>query len=80
MSSFSKRGDARFVHIIDLRMTASLSAEARRLIAERSDRDEEAHPGILIGLAVVLATPLRRGIFKAINWLSRTVASVRGVS
>ncbi|HWZ87214.1 MAG TPA: hypothetical protein VNW92_00140 [Polyangiaceae bacterium] len=70
MSSFSKRG-VPFVHIVDLRMTASLSAEARRLIAERSDRDEEAYPGVLVGLAVVLATPLQRGIFKAINWLSQ---------
>jgi hypothetical protein len=71
MSSFCKRG-VPFVHIIDLRMTAALSAEARRLIAERSDQDEEAHPGVLVGLAVVLATPLQRGIFKAITWLSQT--------
>jgi hypothetical protein len=70
MSSFSRRG-VPFVHIVDMRRAGSLSAQARRLITERMDQDEEAHPGVLVGLAVVLTTPMHRGIFKAITWLSQ---------
>jgi hypothetical protein len=70
MSSFSTR-DTQFVQIIDVRTANSLSANGRRLVAERMDQDEEAHPRTLIGVAIVLATPLHRGIFKAISWLSR---------
>jgi hypothetical protein len=70
LSAFSKRGQ-RFVQIIDVRGAGTLSAEARRVIAERLDQDEEAYPGILIGVAIVLATPLHRGIFKALSWLTR---------
>jgi hypothetical protein len=70
MSSFSKRG-VQFVQIIDVRAASSLSAKGRRLVAERMDQDEDAYPRILLGVAIVLATPLHRGIFKAISWLSR---------
>jgi hypothetical protein len=70
MSSFSKRGVA-FVQVIDVRTAGSLSAHSRRLVAERMDQDEDAYPGVLLGVAIVLATPLHRGIFKAISWLSR---------
>lgn len=70
MSAFSRRG-AHYARVIDVRAATSLSAEARRLVAERMDQDEEAYPGILVGVAIVLATPLHRGIFKAISWLSR---------
>jgi hypothetical protein len=69
MSSFSTRGTP-FVQIIDVRAASSLGAKARRLVAERMDQDEEAYPRILLGVAIVLATPLHRGIFKAISWLS----------
>ena len=41
-----------------------------RQALERLDRDEEAYPGVLLGIAAVLATPVHRGIFKAISWLS----------
>jgi len=70
MSSFSRRG-VQFVQVVDVRNVGSLSAHSRRLIAERLDQDEEAYPGVLIGLAIVLSTPLHRGIFKAMSWLSR---------
>ena len=69
MSSFSKRG-VPFVQVIDVRVSSSLSANSRRLVAERMDQDEEAYPGVLVAVAIVLATPLHRGIFKAISWLS----------
>jgi hypothetical protein len=70
MSAFSKRG-VQFVQVIDVRAASSLSAKARRLVAERMDQDEEVYPHILVGVAIVLATPMHRGIFKAITWLSR---------
>ena len=69
LSAFSRRG-VPFAQILDVRTSSSVSAEARRLIAERMDLDEEAYPGVLRGVAVVLATPVHRGIFKAISWLS----------
>jgi hypothetical protein len=70
LSSFTKRG-VPYVQIIDVRASASLSAQARRLVAERMDQDEEGYPGVLAGVGIVLATSLHRGIFKAISWLSR---------
>jgi len=70
MSSFSRRG-VPFAQVVDVRNVGSLSAHSRRLIAERLDQDEEAYPGVLVGLAIVLSTPLHRGIFKAMSWLSR---------
>ena len=70
LSGYLKRG-VPFVQVIDVRTAASLSADSRRLIAERLDQDEELYPGLLRGVAIVLATPLHRGIFKAISWLSR---------
>jgi hypothetical protein len=71
LSSFSKRGQP-FVTVIDVRAASSLSAHARRVVAERMDKDEEAYPGALLGIAIVLSTPLHRGIFKAISWLTRS--------
>jgi hypothetical protein len=70
MSSFSKRGEP-YAQVIDVRTATALGAQARRLVAERMDQDEEAYPGVVVGIAIVLATPLHRGIFKAISWLSR---------
>jgi hypothetical protein len=70
LSAYSRRGRA-FAQVIDVRTASSLSARARRIVAERMDHDEEAYPGVLRGVAIVLATPLHRGIFKAISWLSR---------
>jgi len=46
--------------------SASLASSGRR--AHGSD---ERRTGVLLGVAIVLATPLHRGIFKAISWLSR---------
>jgi hypothetical protein len=70
LTAFTKRG-VPYVQLIDVRTAASLSARARRLVAERMDQDEEAYPGVLAGVGIVLATSLHRGIFKAISWLSR---------
>ena len=74
LSAFSKRG-VPYAQIIDVRASSSVSAPARRLIAERLDQDEDAYPGVLRGVAVVLATPVHRGIFKAISWLSTKTRS-----
>ena len=71
LTAFTRRGRP-YVQIIDVRGSNSLNAEARRVVVERMDQDEETHPGILLGVAMVLATPMHRGIFKAISWLTRT--------
>jgi len=71
MSSFTRRGSP-YVQVIDVRVSPSLSAPSRRLVAERLDHDDEAHPGVLLGVGIVLATSLHRGIFKALSWLSRS--------
>jgi hypothetical protein len=70
LSAFSRR-EKPHVQIIDVRVSPALSAEARRLIVERMDQDDEAHPGILLGVGVVLSTAVHRGIFKAFKWLTR---------
>src|SRR3954471_4572138 len=64
LSAYLKRG-VPCAHVIDVRRTASLGADSRRLIAERLDQDEELYPGLLRGVGIVLSTPLHRGIFKA---------------
>ncbi|HEX3774854.1 MAG TPA: hypothetical protein VHV51_10350 [Polyangiaceae bacterium] len=70
MSSFVRRG-VPYVQLIDVRKSPSLSANSRRLVAERMDHDEEAYPGILLGVGIVLSTTMHRGIFKAMSWLTR---------
>ncbi len=71
MSAFTRRGIP-YVKIIDVRVSPSLSAQSRRIAAERLDQDDEAYPGVLLGVGIVLATSLHRGIFKAMTWLSRS--------
>lgn len=71
MSSFTYRG-VPYVQVIDVRVSPSLSAQSRRATAERLDHDDDAHPGVLLGVGIVLATSLHRGIFKAMSWLSRS--------
>ena len=71
MSSLTARGTP-YVAIIDVRLSPALSAQSRRLTAERMDQDDEAHPGVLLGVGIVLATSVHRGIFKAMTWLSRS--------
>jgi hypothetical protein len=68
MSSFILRG-VQYVQVIDVRKSPSLSANSRRLVAERWDQDEHAHPGVLLGVGIVLSTTMHRGIFKAMSWL-----------
>jgi hypothetical protein len=70
ISEFNRRGSP-FALVIDVRASESLTADSRRVIAERLDQDEDTYPGVLLGVAIVLTTPLHRGIFKAISWLSR---------
>ncbi len=71
MSSYAQRGMP-YVAVVDVRLSPSLSAQSRRLVAERMDQDDEEHPGVLLGMGIVLATSIHRGIFKAMTWLSRS--------
>jgi hypothetical protein len=60
----------RFAQVIDVRLSESLSPEARRRLAEMSDRNEDSFPGQLVATAIVLSTPFQRGVFKAMTWLT----------
>lgn len=71
MSSFTARGTP-YVAVIDVRGAPALTAQSRRLAADRMDQDDDAHPGVLLGLGIVLATSIHRGVFKAMAWLSRS--------
>ena len=41
-------------------------------MAERTELDDKAYPGVLLGVGVVLSSALQRGIFKAMAWLIST--------
>ena len=57
--------------VIDVRAAGSLSASERRTIATWLDEAVARHPDRLACLGVVLGSPVQRGIFKAICWLTR---------
>lgn len=71
VSGFTKRG-VPYVQIIDVRLVQSFSARGRRLMADRTELDDKAYPGVLLGVGVVLSSALHRGIFKAMAWLIST--------
>jgi len=71
VSAFTKRG-APYVQVLDVRLVQSFSARGRRLMAERTEQDDKAYPGVLLGVGVVLSSALHRGVFKAMAWLIST--------
>ena len=58
--------------VLDARRSPPLSADRRRLVAERIDHDLERHGAVLFGTAVVLSSAVGRGVFKVIVWLTRS--------
>jgi hypothetical protein len=76
VSGYFSRGE-RFGLVIDARDAPPLNAERRRLVAERIDRDVERHRDQLIGSAVLLSSPIGRGVFKVIMWMTRSSHPMR---
>jgi hypothetical protein len=71
MSKYFAKGD-RFGFVIDALGAPPLNAMRRRQVADLIDREMARHGENLIGMAVVLSSPVARGVFKVIQWTSRT--------
>jgi len=69
LSSYHDRGEM-FGFIFDVRQSPAMPADQRRLIAERIDRDA-AYYGRRCPCALVVSTPLQRGVVKVVMWLLR---------
>lgn len=63
--------------LLDARAAPPLSAKERGLAAERGNNAEARYPGLLVGFAVVLSSPLQRGVFTAIHWLLKRSQTTR---
>lgn len=55
--------------LIDLRGSAPLNALERKLAAEWAQRAESAHPGLVMGVAIVSDSAWATGAMRAITWL-----------
>ena len=61
----------RYVVLLDARSAPPLDARRRQLLGERGKAINARKPERLSGVAVVLSSPLQRGIFTAIQWVAR---------
>jgi hypothetical protein len=68
LESFFERG--RFGLVIDVRAGGVLNATERKVLAAWFDDVVQRYPGRLASLGVVLSSPIQRGIFKALSWLT----------
>jgi hypothetical protein len=68
VSRYFDRGQ-HFGLVMDIRQAPMLSAERRRLIAEKIDEDRRLYAGRLVAIAIVTSSSFHRGIMNAINWL-----------
>lgn len=68
LSNYFARGQ-RFGMVMDVRQSPILSAERRRSASERMEADMRQYGPLLVGVALVLSSPLSRGMFKALLWL-----------
>ncbi len=71
MSGYSARG-VRFGIVADAHGAPPLNAVRRRQVAELIDQEMARHGENLVGIAVVIASPVARGVLKVIQWTSRT--------
>jgi hypothetical protein len=58
--------------LIDMGDHPALPASQRRAVAEALKADTERYPGAQSGLAIVVHSPLARGVVTAMNWIART--------
>ena len=70
----------RFAVLLDARLAPPLSAKRRQLLGERGDAAYARHPGMMVGFACVMRSPVQRGIFTAIHWLTRRNRHARAFS
>ncbi|HYO96903.1 MAG TPA: hypothetical protein VER33_20470 [Polyangiaceae bacterium] len=68
LSSYFRRGQ-RFGLVMDVRRSPILSAERRRTASERMEADMRQFGPLLVGVALVVSSPVSRGMFKALLWL-----------
>ncbi|AUX47620.1 uncharacterized protein SOCE26_091420 [Sorangium cellulosum] len=61
----------KFAVLMDARAAPPLAAKRRQVLGARAAASYARHPGQMAGLAVVLRSPLQRGIFTAIHWIVR---------
>lgn len=69
--------------LVDARGSRPFNAVQRRMIAARVRDNNVRHGGLLKGMAVVLNSSVRRGVFTAVNWLARPpypIAAFEGLS
>lgn len=69
IGSYLQRG--RLGLVIDVRAAGALSASERRTVADWLNDSTTRYPGRLACLGLVFASPMQRGIFKAICWLTK---------
>ncbi len=70
----------RFAVLLDARSAPPLSAKRRQLLGERGEAAYARHPGMMVGFASVMSSPVQRGMFTAIHWLTRRNREVRAFS
>jgi hypothetical protein len=68
LRSYFQRG-ARFGLVMDVRHSPILSADRRRMTAERMEEDIRKFGPLLVGVALVLSSPIARGMLTALRWL-----------
>jgi hypothetical protein len=73
------RGD-RFAIVIDVRDAPIHTAKERQEVARRTRASHARYPHRLAAMGIVMSTPLQRGIFTAINWLTGPAFPVRPFS
>lgn len=67
----------RFAVLLDARVAPALAPRRRKAVATRANAAQERHPGLMVGFAVVLSSPVQRGVFTAIHWLLRRSDNTR---
>ncbi len=77
VSAYNERGQ-KFCLLFDTRGAPLISADVRRMIAERMDKDANKYPTLLCGLAVVTTNSVQRGVMNVIAWLVRKSCPIEG--
>jgi hypothetical protein len=65
------RGE-RFGVVLDARLAPPLSAKRRELVGKHGKEAVARHPGLLVGFALVLRSPIQRAALTAIRWILRS--------
>jgi hypothetical protein len=66
-----RRGQA-FCMLINMGHHPPLPASQRKAVAHAMKADTARYPGLQVGMAIVVNSPLARGVMTAINWIARS--------